>query len=94
MFSITTYRTLPIPEFIYLNSKQAWFGGKEYVITQLIDNIAEEVETVLTKKYKLLCLGNAVKAAFNDHALQLGAKTIPCKPSGHKLSECKSHSDT
>ncbi|KIM49865.1 hypothetical protein M413DRAFT_408231 [Hebeloma cylindrosporum] len=55
----------------------ARFCGKEYVITQPVDNTTEEVEHVLTEEYKLLCLGNALKAVFDDHALELGAKTIP-----------------
>jgi hypothetical protein len=40
----------------------------------------ESVKIVLEAEYKLLCLCDSFKAAFDEHAEDSGAKTIPSEP--------------
>ena len=54
---------------------------REYVVTFPVDSTMtkESVKIVLEAEYKLLCLCDAFKAAFDKHAEDSGATTIPSK---------------
>jgi hypothetical protein len=53
--------------------------GKEYVITQPIDQLMDDasVKSVLEAKYFLLCVGDTLKGKFDRHAKECGTFTIP-----------------
>jgi hypothetical protein len=60
-------------------SAKARFMGKEYVLTQPIDPYMEKdaVKSVLRAEFALLCIGNALKHEFDEHARESGVVTVP-----------------
>ena len=53
--------------------------GKEYVLTQPIDPYMgkDAVKSVLLAEFALLCIGDALKCEFDQHARESGVVTIP-----------------